>query len=182
MRNKIFEKIESLQRGPKTLKKFFPFTMEDLTDDYEGCLDVIEEYIERHKDKILDFEFESWIDEVTMTPVLMMKMYLVPTIASHISSLSVLNNLLPSSTEADILREEISNLYSEYAWEFNDEKTRSDIMNRLQFKLAVDKIIDKTSTEHIDGQEFNFFVIKNGKEMSLNDYINSIADAKRYED
>ena len=46
IRGMIFEKMESLQRGPKTIKKFFPFTMEDLVDDYEGCIEVIEDFIE----------------------------------------------------------------------------------------------------------------------------------------
>jgi len=175
----IFEKIEKLQRGPKTLKKFFPFTMEDLVDDYEGCIEVIEDYIDMHKDKLLDFEFESWIDEVTMTPVLMMKMYLVPSISSHLSNMGILNNLLPSSVEADIIREEITNIISEYSFEFNDEKTRSHLASRLKFKLGVEYIIDKTSEEEINN--IRLFVVDKGEEMELNDYINHIGNQKRFE-
>lgn len=181
IRETIFEKIESLQRGPKTIKKFFPFTIEDLIEDYEGCIEVIEDYIDTHKDKIMDFEFESWIDEVSMTPVLMMKIYLVPTIASHLSNVVYLNNLLPSSVESDIIREEITNIISEYREGFNDEKTRSDLANKLRLKLMVDDILDKTSDEDSDNQEFTFVVVKEGKELELNEYLDQIAAQKRFE-
>ena len=181
IRETIFEKIESLQRGPKTIKKFFPFTIEDLIEDYEGCIEVIEDYIDTHKDKIMDFEFESWIDEVSMTPVLMMKIYLVPTIASHLSNVVYLNNLLPSSVESDIIREEITNIISEYREGFNDEKTRSDLANKLRLKLMIDDILDKTSDEGRDNQEFTFVVVKEGKELELNEYLDQIAAQKRFE-
>jgi len=181
IRGMIFEKMESLQRGPKTLKKFFPFTMEDLVDDYEGCMEVIEDYIDMHKDKIIDFEFESWIDEVTMTPVIMMKMYLVPTIASHLSNITYLNNLLPSSVESDIIREDITNIISGYQFEFNDEKTRANLASRLKFKLSVDDVIDRTPTELADEGKFKFIIIKDSKEMELNEYLDYIADQKRFE-
>ena len=181
IRETIFEKIESLQRGPKTIKKFFPFTIEDLIEDYEGCIEVIEDYIDTHKDKIMDFEFESWIDEVSMTPVLMMKIYLVPTIASHLSNVVYLNNLLPSSVESDIIREEITNIISEYREGFNGEKTRSDLANKLRLKLMIDDILDKTSDEDRDNQEFTFVVVKEGKELELNEYLDQIAAQKRFE-
>lgn len=181
IRGKIFEKIENLQRGPKTIKKFFPFTMEDLIDDYEGCIEVIEDFIEIHNDKIIDFEFESWIDEISMAPVLMMKIYLVPTISGHLSNISYLNNLVPSSVEADIIREEITNIISEYQFEFNDEKTRSDLANRLKFKLSADDVIDRTTEGLVDEGKSRFIVVKDGKELELNDYINHIANQKRFE-
>jgi hypothetical protein len=181
IRRKIFEKIENLQRGPKTIKKFFPFTMEDLIEDYEGCIEVIESYIEMHKDKIMDFEFKSWIDEVSMTPVLMMKMYLFPTIASHLSNISHLNNLLPSSVEADIIREEITNIISEYKWDFISKETRSDLANRLKFKLGADDVIDRTTDADVDNNKYFFFLAKGDKELELNEYLNSIADRKRFE-
>lgn len=182
IRETILEKMEDLQRGPKTIKKFFPFTMGDLVDDYEGCMEVIEDFIDMHKDKIEDFEFESWIDEVTMTPVLMMKMYLVPTISNHLSNITHLNNMLKSSVEADIIREEITNIISEYQWEFNDKKTRDDLANRLKFKLNADDVIDSTTDVLVDEGKFSFVVVKDGKQMELNEYIDYIKSKKRFED
>jgi hypothetical protein len=44
-----------------------------------------------------------------------------------------------------------------------------------------DDILDKTSDEDIDNQKFTFVVVKNGKELELNEYLNQIAAQKRFE-
>ncbi len=181
IRDLIFRKIEKLQREKQTLKKFFVFNITDLSDDYEGCIEVIEDYFEQHQDKIKDFSFDTWVDEVTMQPVLMMKMELVPTMSIHLSNNSILNNLLPSSVEADILREDISEIFNQHAFEFNDEKNRKSIIDKIKFRLPLIDIVDRTSNEDIDNQKFNFIVIKGGEEMSLNEYIESIGKEGRFE-
>jgi hypothetical protein len=181
IRDLIFKKIEKLQREPQTLKKFFVFNNTDLTDDYEGCMEVIEEYLDQHKDKILDFFFETWIDEITMQPVLMLKMKLVPTISSFLLNNKLLNNLLPSSVEGDILREEISEIFNQHAFEFNEGETRKSIISKIKFRLPLIDIEDRTTDEDNDNQSFNFIVKSRGEEMSLNDYIESISKAGRFE-
>jgi len=180
----IFNKIEKLQREPQTIKKFFPFTMEDLNDDPEGCIEVIEDYLEQHKDKILDFEFESWIDESAMIPVLMLKMELVPSMSKFLVSMRALNNLLPSSVESDIMREEITEIFSQHQWEFNDEKTRATIANKLKYGIGLifDDVEDRTTSEQIDKGGFNFILKKGDSEMTIEEYLQSIADKKRFED
>jgi len=187
IREMIFNKIEKLQREPQTIKKFFPFTMEDLNDlndDPEGCIEVIEDYLEQHKDKILDFEFESWIDESAMIPVLMLKMELVPSMSKFLVSMRALNNLLPSSVESDIMREEITEIFSQHQWEFNDEKTRATIANKLKYGIGLifDDVEDRTTSEQIDKGGFNFILKKGDSEMTIEEYLQSIADKKRFED
>ena len=184
IREMIFNKIEKLQREPQTIKKFFPFTMEDLNDDPEGCIEVIEDYLEQHKDKILDFEFESWIDESAMIPVLMLKMDLVPSMSKFLVSMRALNNLLPSSVESDIMREEITEIFSQHQWEFNDEKTRATIANKLKYGIGLifDDVEDRTTSEQIDKGGFNFILKKGDSEMTIEEYLQSIADKKRFED
>ena len=184
IREMIFNKIEKLQREPQTIKKFFPFTMEDLNDDPEGCIEVIEDYLEQHKDKILDFEFESWIDESAMIPVLMLKMELVPSMSKFLVSMRALNNLLPSSVESDIMREEITEIFSQHQWEFNDEKTRTTIANKLKYGIGLifDDVEDRTTPEQIDKGGFNFILKKGDSEMTIEEYLQSIADKKRFED
>ena len=181
IRNLIFKKIEKLQREPQTLKKFFVFSIEDLNQDYEGCIQVIEDYIESHKDKILDFEFESWVDESAMIPVVMMKIHLVPSLSSHLMSIKQLNNLLPSSTESDIVREEISEILSKYSWDLNTEETRKSIMDNIKFRLDIESIEDRTSPENIDSGILNFVIKKDGLEMNINEYLDHIASEKRFE-
>jgi CDP-diacylglycerol--serine O-phosphatidyltransferase len=130
--------------------------------------------------KIKDFSFDTWIDEVTMQPVLMMKIELVPTMSIHLSNNSILNNLLPSSVEEDILREEISEIFNQHAFEFNDEETRKSIISKIKFRLPLIDIEDRTSNEDIDNTRFNFVVIKGGEEMALNEYIESIGKEGRF--
>lgn len=184
IREMIFNKIEKLQREPQTIKKFFPFTMEDLNDDPEGCIEVIEDYLEQHKDKILDFEFESWIDESAMIPVLMLKMELVPSMSKFLVSMRALNNLLPSRVESDIMREEITEIFAQHQWEFNDEKTRATIANKLKYGIGLifDDVEDRTTPEQIDKGGFNFILKKGDSEMTIEEYLQSIADKKRFED
>lgn len=184
IREMIFNKIEKLQREPQTIKKFFPFTMEDLNDDPEGCIEVIEDYLEQHKDKILDFEFESWIDESAMIPVLMLKIELVPSMSKFLVSMRSLNNLLPSRVESDIIREEITEIFAQHQWEFNDEKTRETIANKLKYGIGLifDDVEDRTTQEQIDKGGFNFILKKGGSEMTIEEYLQSIADKKRFED
>lgn len=181
IRNTIFQKIEKLQRSEQTLKKFFVFNSIDLNDDYEGCLEVIESYIEAHKDKIQDFEFESWIDEVSMSPVIMMKIWLVPTMSRHISNIRLINNLLPSSTEAEILREEISEIFSRYSWEFNSENNREKILQDLRFKLPLNEIVDRTDNSHIENGTTNFVITQGGDEISIHEYLEELSKGGRFE-
>jgi hypothetical protein len=99
----------------------------------------------------------------------------------HLSNNHILNNLLPSSVEADILREEISGIFHQHSFEFNNEETRKSIISRIKFKLPLIEIEDRTSEDDIDNQRFNFVIQKDGKEISLNDYIESIANIGRFE-
>lgn len=181
MRNKIFDKIWDLQTKIPTINKFFTFTIEDLRDDPEGCLDAIESYLERHKDKIQDFSFESWIDEATFTPVLMMKMVPVPEISQHLFPSNLFNSLLPSSRESEILRNRITNVLNKYAFEFNDDTTRKNMTKDLEFSLSGIEIIDKTTFENIDKGILNFIVKYEGNEMTLEEYLELVASKKRYE-
>lgn len=182
IRSLIFERLGELQKGPQTLKKFFVFSMDDLYKDYEGCIQVIEDYIEQHKDKILDFEFDSWIDESAMVPVILMKVQLVPSLESHLTNIKAINNLLPSSMEADLLRDEISDILYRYSWEFNNEESRNQILDNLRFKLGLETIEDHTTDKNVDDGILNFIVTKDGSEMNLNEYLELVAAEKRFEE
>ena len=182
MRDKIFKKIEELQRRQPTLKKFFVFSLSDLQDDPEGCLEVIEDFLETNKDKIEDFEFENWIDEATFSPVLMMKVSLVPDMSLHLTNNKCFDNLLPSSIEADLLREEIQDVLSRYQWEFNTEEVRKLMIQDLSFRLGTLDIEDRTSIKDIDKGVNNIIIKKDGKELTLSEYLDLISEKKRFED
>jgi hypothetical protein len=182
MRDKIFKKIEELQRREPTLKKFFVFSLEDLQDDPEGCLEVIEDFLETNKDKIEDFEFENWIDEATFSPVLMMKVSLVPNISLHLTNNKLFNMLVPSSVESDLLREEIQDVLARYQWEFNTDETRKSMINDLSFRLGTLDIEDRTTPDNVDQQILNIIIKKDGKDLTLSEYLDLISGKKRFED
>jgi hypothetical protein len=182
MRDKIFKKIEELQRREPTLKKFFVFSLEDLQDDQEGCLEVIEDFLESNKDKIEDFEFENWIDEATFSPVLMMKVSLVPDMSLHLTNNKIFNMLVPSSVESHLLREEIQGVLSRYQWEFNTEETRKSMINDLSFRLGTLDIEDRTTPDNIDQGILNIIIKKDGKDLTISEYLDLISEKKRFED
>jgi len=181
MKDLIFEKIWNLQTNTPTLKKFFSFNLEDLQDNPEECLKEIEDYLEKHKDKIVDFSFESWIDEETFRPILMMKMYLVESLAMHLYPSNTFNSLLPSSKEAMLIRERITNMISEYGFEFDTEEVRKVIIEKLKYILGGVEIIDLTTFENIDNGVHNFIVRHEDNEMTLNEYLELVASKKRHE-
>ena len=181
MRNKIFDKIWDLQTKVPTINKFFSFNLVDLNDNPEKCLKEIEDYLERHWDKIEDFTFESWIDEETFKPILMMKMTPVPELAKHLFPSNILNQLLPSSKESDILRNRITNVLEKYAFEFNVEDTRKLIINDIEFVLSGVEVLDKTTFENVDKGVLNFIVRDEDHEMTLSEYLELVASKKRYE-
>lgn len=181
MKDLIFEKIWNLQTNTPTLKKFFSFSLEDLQDNPEECLKEIEDYLEKHKDKIVDFSFDSWIDEETFRPILMMKMYLVESLSMHIYPSNTFNSLLPSSKEAMLLRERITNVMNEYNFEFNTEDVRKLILEKLKYVLGGIEIIDLTTFENIDKGVANFIVKHEDNEMTLQEYLELVASKKRHE-
>jgi len=181
MRDQIFDKIWELQTQKPTINKFFTFSIEDLRDDPGGCIDAIEEYLERHHDKIENFTFDAWIDEATFTPVLMMRMNPVAAIANHLFPSNLLNSLLPSSREADLLRERITNILGKYAFDFNDEGTRIRVASELGFIFPEAEIVDKTDEENIDKGILNFIIRLEGHDYTLEEYLELIASKKRHE-
>ncbi len=181
MKNKIFGKIWDLQTKTPTINKFFSFNLEDLNDNPEECLKEIEDYLERHGDKIQDFNFESWIDEDTFKPILMMKMVPVPELAQHLFPSNLLNSLLPSSMESDLLRNRITNILEKYSFELNEEETRKSIAKDLEFNLYGVEILDKTTFESVDKGILNFIVRHEENEMTLQEYLELVASKKRHE-
>jgi hypothetical protein len=183
MRNQIFQKIWDLQTSTPTLKKFFYFTFEDLQNNPEECLKEIEDYLQKHKDKIKDFSFETWLDEETFEAILMLKMDIDESLSVHIYPPNSFNTLLPSSKESMLLRERVTNLFNQYSFDFNSQESRNVIIHKLQYILGLGsvEVIDITSQENIDQGSLNFIVKKDDKEMSLNEYLELVESKRRFE-
>lgn len=181
MRELIFEKLEDLVTKTPTLNKFFVFSIDEINKDYEGCLESIEKYIEPHKDKIQDFEFDSWIDSETFSLVLMLKMHLDDSLSKHINPSNILNSLLPSSIEARILRERIQNVFLNHNWEFNNEENRKKMASELEMIIGIQGIQDKTTPVNMDLGVLNFTISHEGNDLTLSRYLDVVASKKRFE-
>jgi len=176
----IFDKLEALLNKPATINKFFVFTLEDLKHDSEGCIEVIENYLEQHKDKIENIEFDTWIDEATFSPVVMMRMTPDKELGKYLHITNVLNNLLPSSVEAHLLRERVTSVFEKFQFEFNEPSIRNNMKNELEYILSV-TIVDKTTELNVDQGVANFIVIEDSNEMTLAEYLDAVAAKKRHE-
>jgi len=181
MRELIFKKLSEHVRTTPSVNKFFIFNIDDLENDPEKCLNLIDEHIEKHKDKIEDIEFESWIDDETFCPVIMLKMYPVKSIADHLGRSQILYSLLPSSTEAELLREDVQNILAKYEWKFNEDTIRKSILQEIGFSISVSDIIDKTTNENVDSGVVNFVIQEEGKEITISEYLENVAAKKRFE-
>ncbi len=82
--DKIIERLQQSVDRP-SLTKFFKFNIEDLQDNPDR-LKEIADYLKLHEGKYTDFNLDTWIDEETMKPVFMLKLYLVEDFAKHIIS------------------------------------------------------------------------------------------------
>lgn len=176
----IFNKLEALLNKPATINKFFVFTIEDLKHDPEGCIEVIENYIEQHKDKIEDIDFDTWIDEETFSPVVMMRMIPNKELGKYLWISNVLNSLLPSSIEANLLRERVTRVFEKFQFEFNEPSIRNSMRQEIEYILGV-TIIDKTTDTNVHQGVANFVVIGDSNEMTLAEYLDVVAAKKRHE-
>lgn len=85
-------------------------------------------------------------------------------------------------TEEEIIRQRVEDILKLYLWEFNDHRTRSEMVTHLQNTLFVNEgiehmqVIDRTRVEDVDANRYVFvFLDKNtGIEHTLDSYINSL--------
>lgn len=181
MRKKIWEKIRDLQTKPVSINRFFKINPRELDTDPERYLLEIEEYLERHGEKTYDFTLESWIDPEDFSLVVMVKIFPLPEIGVHLIPSNLLNLLVPSSYESDILRERVQNVFFKYEWDFYNDETIDNIVNDLNNALlgSSKDLRVFTRSEFIDNP---FFVSIGEKEFSLSEYLEYIENKKRYEE
>jgi uncharacterized protein YbcI len=96
----------------------------------------------------------------------------------HITN--VLNSLLPSSTEAHLLRERVTGVFEKFQFEFNETSIRNNMKQEIEYILGV-TIIDKTTDTNSDQGVANFVVIDDSNEMTLTEYLDAVAAKKRHE-
>ena len=184
MKQEIQDKLFKLQTEGKTLHKIFRFPSIELADNPEKCLQEIEDYIEKHSKNIIDYDFNSWVDEETMGTVILLRMRLIPILDQALMSSPAIHNLLSTELQYSFLLEEITNLMSLYQFEFNTEETRREICSRLYDRISPYisekfNIVDRTSIEETDKNATNFRAkLDDDKEITLFDLLDRATSKK----
>jgi len=155
-KTKIIEKLRDLEKSLPTIQKNFSFSMEDLQDFPERCLDEISQYLTLHSEKIEDFFFTSFIEEATFKPVLIMHVIPVASIRENMQ-----NKLFSKITS---LEDSLENLLyeelSEFLFEDNTEEIRDLMKKKIEnFLEKMGRKIFNTSLENApdDSHIFNFY-------------------------
>ena len=83
-RKLVIQKLTEMRDRPKEVRRVFDFTMEDLQDN---GFEEISSYVAMHRDKISDFWIESYFEEHTFRPKVVVHMILNEEWAKNIGSL-----------------------------------------------------------------------------------------------
>lgn len=177
MKEEIQNKLFDLQTKSKGLHKLFRFSSTELSDNPNKCLEEISGYIEKASNNIVDYDFDSWTDEETMGTIILLKMKLIPILDQALMPSPAIHNLLSTELQYSFLLEEITNLMSLYAFEFNTEDTRKEICARLYDRISPYisekfNIVDRTSIDEVDKNATNFRAkLDDDKEITLFDLL-----------
>jgi len=130
--DKIYAKIIEMQQKPLELRKVFSFSVESLQDNPETCFREIKEYLDMHSDKIEDFYFESYIDQETFAPI--MVIHVIPNVEwrSKMMRNEIFENMLPAKILVSRIRQRLQNTMNNYLFEFNDTTTRKNMVSDIQ--------------------------------------------------
>ena len=82
--------------------------------------------------------------------------------------------------DADKIKQDIKEILNRYLFEVNTEKTRNQICNDLSVYLNRN-VIDKTTPEMVQNQQFDFRVKVNGTYIKLDEYLSMIVLIERKE-
>jgi hypothetical protein len=177
---KIQEKLSEMQESTPVLRKHFNFSLEKLQDNPEECLGEIENYLEQHSERIEDFSFESYIDEETFAPVLIMKVTPVAPIRNSMTSFDFVGRLFTPQSVASAIRENLEKIFANYLFEMNDKETRlhmsKDMEKALIFRDYYPTLSDITTSRDIDAGSFKFIVNLNDNEMTIGEYLEMISE------
>jgi hypothetical protein len=118
----------------KTIRKVFVFSVEKIQDDPISVFSEIFDYVELHSDKIEDFHFESYIDENTFAPTLVMHIVPVEEIRK-----GMINSFWRSVTDLDIrpftVSKQIEEVANQFIYEFNTPEIRNQMCSIIESLL-----------------------------------------------
>jgi hypothetical protein len=174
----IKQKLQTLvDDKEKTIRKVFNFSLEELQDNPRKTFATIRNYLRDHADKIEDFWFDSYVDENTFMPILVLHVLPVETVRNHLINTHWKHiadlNIIPYTIEDNVTK-----IFNSFLFEFNDYATRTQLSAMIEqlIKLytVVDfRIVDKTEE---DSTSINLVISSEYGETSLNEFLFILAD------
>lgn len=174
----IKQKLQKLvDEKDKTIRKVFSFSLEELQDNPRKSFIAIKEYIKEHEDKIEDFWFDSYIDENTFMPMLVLHVlpvesireHLINTHWSHIANL----NVIPYTIE-----DNVNKIFNSFLFEFNNQTTRKQLASMIEqlIKLYTDTEFRIEDRSDEDSNSVILTVVSEYGELSMNEFLFLLAD------
>ena len=169
-----------MQQKPLELRKVFSFSVESLQDNPETCFREIKEYLDMHSDKIEDFYFESYIDQETFAPI--MVIHVIPNVEwrSKMMRNEIFENMLPAKILVSRIRQRLQNTMNNYLFEFNDTTTRKNMVSDIQKIITTPgkypEVVDITDQAPAEAGAFRYLVRYNDHEMTLAEYLKVISE------
>jgi hypothetical protein len=142
----------------KTIRKVFVFSVEKIQDDPISVFSEIHDYVELHSDKIEDFHFESYIDENTFAPTLVMHIVPIEEIRK-----GMINSFWKSVTDLDIrpftVSKQIEEVANQFIYEFNTPDIRYQMCSIIESLLKAHTTEEFKVTNSVDHSGNVFMMI-----------------------
>jgi hypothetical protein len=172
----IKEKLHALtEERNKTIRKVFEMSIEEIQDNPRKSYQTIKDYIKQHEDKIEDFWFDSYVDENTFTPMLVLHVLPIASIRDSLIN-NYWNNIVNLNVIPFVVEDKISEIFQQFIFEFNDFSTRKHLSSMIEqlikFYTNVEFFIDDdTSKDQSDSGQISLIAVSEYGTMPLNEFL-----------
>jgi hypothetical protein len=172
----IKEKLHVLTEDRnKTIRKVFEMSIEEIQDNPRKSYQIIKDYVKQHEDKIEDFWFDSYVDENTFTPMLVLHVLPIASIRENLIN-SYWNNIVNLNVIPFVVEDKISEIFQRFIFEFNDFSTRKHLSSMIEqlikFYTNVEFFIeDATSKDQSDSGQISLLTVSEYGTMPLNEFL-----------
>jgi hypothetical protein len=172
----IKEKLHVLtEERNKTIRKVFEMSIEEIQDNPRKSYQTIKDYIKQHEDKIEDFWFDSYVDENTFTPMLVLHVLPIASIRDSLIN-NYWNNIVNLNVIPFVVEDKISEIFQQFIFEFNDFSTRKHLSSMIEqlikFYTNVEFFIDDdTSKDQSDSGQISLIAVSEYGTMPLNEFL-----------
>lgn len=173
----IKQKLQTLvDDKEKTIRKVFNFSLEELQDNPRKTFTTIRSYLKEHEDRIEDFWFDSYVDENTFMPILVLHILPIESIRNHLINTHWKHiadlNIIPYTIE-----DNVNKIFNSFTFEFNDYTTRKQLSAMIEQLIKLYTTVDfKIEDRTEEDSAVNLSIASEYGETSLNEFLFILAD------